>query len=455
MKTTRIVIAGGGFAGLYAAMHFDKRLARRADVEVTLISRENFILFTPMLHEIAAGDLYPGDIVNPLRRILRHVKVVEADVCTVDLTGRIVGCRGGMAERELNFEFDHLLLTLGSETNFFNMDGVRDWSVTMKSLTDAALLRNRMVALLEEASLRSDEAARRQTLTFVTAGGGFSGTETTGAVNDFIRETVRYYPQLREELIRVVMVHPGNFILPELGEELGHYAERKLRERKVEVIKGARVANYDGVVVTLSDGTSIPAATLIWTAGVKPSPVIAALPCEKERGRLLVNEFLGVPGVTGLWAAGDCAAVPDSKTGRFHPPTAQHGLREGLIAAKNIEAAIRGRRLKPFIFTTLGQLATIGRRTGVAMVFGIKFSGFVAWAFWRTVYLMKLPRLPKKLRVMVAWTLDLFFARDIEQMLTLRDVEALSDLASRIRARATQKTSPAGSVFDNPARDQR
>src|SRR6266403_3235496 len=441
MKTTRIVIAGGGFAGLYAAMHFDKRLARRADVEVTLISRENFILFTPMLHEVAAGDLFPGDIINPLRRILRHVKVVEADVRTVDLTGRIVGCRGGMAERELNFEFDHLLLTLGSETNFFNMDGVRDWSVTMKSLTDAALLRNRMVALLEEASLQSDEAARRQTLTFVTAGGGFSGTETTGAVNDFIRETVRYYPQLREELIRVVVVHPGNFILPELGEELGRYAERKLRERKVEVIKGPRVANYDGEVVTLSDGTSIPAATLIWTAGVKPSPVIASLPCEKVRGRLLVSEYLAVTGVPGVWAAGDCAAVPILNTENFHPPTAQHGLREGVTVAKNIEATILDRSLKPFRYKMIGQLATVGRRTGVAMVFGIKFSGFVAWAFWRAIYLMKLPRLPKKLRVLVGWTLDLLFARDIEQMITLRDVEAAGQLAGRIRARAAQQSS--------------
>ncbi|PYM05833.1 MAG: hypothetical protein DMF15_14745 [Verrucomicrobia bacterium] len=205
---------------------------------------------------------------------------------------------------------------------------------------------------------------------------------------------------------------------------MGNYAERKLRERKVEVIKGVRVASYDGSLVTMNDGKSIPASTLIWPAGVKPSPVIAPLPGQKERGRLLVNEFLGVPGVTGLWAVGDCAAVPDSKTGRFHPPTAQHGLREGLVVAKNTEAAILGRPLNPFVFTTLGQLATIGRRTGVAMVFGIKFSGFVAWVLWRTVYLMKLPRLPKKLRVMVGWTLDLFFARDIEQMLTLRDVEA-------------------------------
>ncbi|MGC2353450.1 MAG: NAD(P)/FAD-dependent oxidoreductase [Candidatus Udaeobacter sp.] len=454
MKTTRIVIAGGGFAGLYAAMHFDKRLARRSDVEVTLISRENFILFTPMLHEVAAGDLYPGDIINPLRRILRHVKVVEADVCTVDLTGRIVGCRGGIAERELNFEFDHLLLTLGSETNFFNMDGVRDWAVTMKNLADASLLRNRMVALFEEAVFQTDDEARRELLTFVTAGGGFSGTETTGAVNDFVRETVRYYPQLSEQLIRVVVVHPGNFLLPELGEELGRYAERKLRQRKVEVIKGARVANYDGLVVTLSDGTSIPARTLIWTAGVKPSPVIAPLSCEKERGRLLVSEYLAVTGVPGLWAAGDCAAVPILNTENFHPPTAQHGLREGVRVAKNIEATILDRPLKPFRFKMMGQLASIGHRTGVAMVFGIKFSGFIAWWFWRSVYLMKLPRLAKKLRVMVSWTLDLFFGQEIEQMITLRDVEELSSQWARIRARAKQSKAVPSSVLANSGHDQ-
>ena len=454
MKTTRIVIAGGGFAGLYAAMHFDKRLARRADVEVTLISRENFILFTPMLHEVAAGDLYPGDIVNPLRRILRHVKFIDADVQAVDLNARCVHCKATVADRELEFEFDHLLLTLGSETNFFNMDGVRDWSVTMKSLGDAALLRNRMVALLEEATVQSDDAARRQLLTFVTAGGGFSGAETTGAVNDFVRENVRYYPQLREELIRVVMVHPGNFILPELGEELGRYAERKLRERKVEVIKGPRVADYDGVTVTLSDGTSIPAATLIWTAGVKPSPVIAQLPCEKVRGRLLVSEYLAVTGVPGLWAAGDCAAVPILDTENFHPPTAQHGLREGVVVAQNIEAIILDRPLKPFRFNMLGQLASIGHHTGVAMVFGIKFSGFIAWSFWRSVYLMKLPRLAKKLRVMASWALDIFFGQEIEQMITVRDIDTLSGQLARIRTRPKQATAVSSSVLANLDQDQ-
>src|SRR5436190_1322017 len=369
MKKTTVIIAGGGFAGLSAAVYLDKTLARREDVEVTL----------------------------------------------------------------------------GSETNFFGLPGVSEWAVTMKSMFDAAMLRNRILALLEEATLQTDVAARRRILTFVTAGGGFAGAETTGAINDFVRETVRYYPSLNEELIRVVVIHPGDFLLPELGQELGDYAEHKLRERNVDVIQGVRVASYDGTAITLTDGNKISASTLIWTAGVKPSPVIAPLPCQKERGRLLVSEFLAVTGVPGLWAAGDCAAVPVFNTEKFHPPTAQHGLREGLVAAKNIAAVVLDRPLKSFTFTTLGQLATVGRRKGVAMVFGIKFSGFIAWCLWRSVYLMKLPRLAKKLRVMVGWTLDLFFSRDIEQIITLRDVEALSDLAGRIRARGTRSVSPLSS----------
>jgi NADH dehydrogenase len=329
MKRTRIVIAGGGFAGLYAAKQIDRTLARRPDIEVTLISRENFILFTPMLHEVAAGDLSPGDIVNPLRRILRRVKVVQAEIHTIDVTTRKLRCLSGLRDLELEFEFDHLLLALGAETNFFDIAGVRDWAVTMKSLADAALLRNRMVALLEEASLRNDEAARRELLTFVTAGGGFSGAETTGAINDFLRETARFYPALKEEMIRVVLVHGGEHLLPELGEELGRYAEHKLRNRGVEVIGGALVTSYDGSVVELNNGRSIPAATVIWTAGAQPNAVIEGLPCQKQRGRLLVDECLAVTGVPGLWAVGDCAAVPDGGDG-FYPPTAQHGMREAV-----------------------------------------------------------------------------------------------------------------------------
>ena len=433
-KKTRIVIAGGGFAGLYAAKYLDKHLARRPDVEVTLISRQNFILFTPMLHEVAAGDLAPGDIVNPVRRILRHVNVIEADVQDVDLSARKIRCVHGLDGAELEFEFDHLLLALGSDTNFFDNAGIRDWSVTMKNLSDAALLRNRMVAFLEEANLEPDAAARRQWLTFVIAGGGFAGAETAGAVNDFVRETAKFYPRLGDEEVRVVVIHPGDYLLPELGEDLGRYAERKMRERKVEVIKGARVASYDGWIVTLNNGMSIPAATLIWTAGTKPSAVVAALPFPKEKGRIVADEYLQVRGFSGLWTAGDCAAVPEFQTGKFYPPTAQHGMREAVVAAKNIERTILGRPLKPFRYRTMGMLASIGHHTGVVSMFGFKFSGFIAWWMWRSVYLAKLPRLGKKIRVVLAWTIDLLFGRDIEQMITLRDVEELTERWTRIRS---------------------
>jgi len=438
MKTekdkTRIVIVGGGFAGLYAAKELDRTLARREDIEITLISRENFILFTPMLHEVAAGDLSPSNIVNPLRRILRRVRIVEAEVEAVDLAQRTVRCANSLHDLELEFQFDHLLLALGAETNFFDTPGVRDSAVTMKNLADAALLRNRMVALLEEASLRKDEASQRELLTFVTAGGGFSGAETTGAINDFLRDAVRFYPTLDPGTIRTVLVHAGEYLLPELGPELGRYAERKLRKRGVEVMNGPRVTSYNGELVELNNGTTIPAATLIWTAGAKPSQVVQDLPCERQRGRLLVNDSLAVAGVPGLWAVGDCAAVPDG-SGGFYPPTAQHGMREAVAAAKNIARTIAGEPLKSFHYKTIGTLASLGHHSGVAMLCGVKFSGFIAWWMWRSVYLLKLPGLAKKLRVMVDWTLDLLFGREIEQTITARDIEATAAHIGRVRAR--------------------
>ena len=438
-KKTRIVIAGGGFAGLYAAKQLDGTIAQRADIEVTLISRENFVLFTPMLHEVAAGDLSPSDIVNPLRRILRRVKVLEAEIHAIDLTNKKIRCLGGLRDVELEFDFDHLLLALGAEPNFFNIPGVGDWAVTMKNLADAALLRNRMVALLEEASLHSDETIQRELLTFVTVGGGFSGAETTGAINDFLRETARFYPAIKQEMIRIILVEGGKHLLPELGEELGRYAEQKLRNRGVEIINGAFVTSYDGSTVELNNGRSIPAATVIWTAGAKPSAVIESLPCEKQRGRLLVDECLAVRGFPGLWAVGDCAAVPDGGGG-FYPPTAQHGMRAAIVAAKSIERAIAGDAPMPFHYKTMGMLASIGHHSGVAKVFGLKFSGFFAWWMWRSIYLLKLPRLAKKVRVMTDWTLDLLFGRDIEQMITLRDIEATARQIGRVRARRSRAT---------------
>jgi len=218
----------------------------------------------------------------------------------------------------------------------------------------------------------------------------------------------------------MVLVHPGPVILPELGEKLGAYAQRKLAARQVEIRVNTRVTGVSERGVELSDGSALLTKTLVWTAGTSPNPLLEQLPCAKERGRLLVNEFLAVPEWPGVWALGDCALVPDRQTGKFCPPTAQHALREGKVLAENLRATVCGGQKKPFAFTTIGQLATIGRRTGVANIMGVNFSGFLAWWLWRTIYLSKLPRFEKKVRVALDWTLDLLFSKDLVQFVTLR-----------------------------------
>jgi NADH dehydrogenase len=416
----QILILGGGFAGLYAALEFERALARGADIEVTLVNRENFFLFTPMLHEVAASDLDITHIVNPVRKLLRRVRFFQGAVERIDLAARTVEVSHGDEHHHHALPYDHLVIALGSITNFFNQPGLAERALTMKSLGDAIYLRNRLIENLEAADFECFPELREPMLTVVVAGGGFAGAETIAGVNDFLREALRFYPHLDEKMLRIVLVHPGAVILPELGEKLGRYAQQKLAARGVEIRVNTKVSGVAGDTVTLSDGTKLRTNTLVWTAGTSPNPLLGALPCKKERGRICVNEYLEVEGWPGVWALGDCAVVPDPKTGRPHPPTAQHALREGRVVARNILAAIRGGAKKKFSFTTLGLLASIGRRTGVARVFGLNFSGFFAWWLWRTIYLSKLPRFEKKFRVALDWTLDLIFSKDIVQFLTLR-----------------------------------
>jgi NADH:quinone reductase (non-electrogenic) len=416
----RIVILGGGFGGLYAALRLEKILAREPDVEVLLVNRENFFLFTPMLHEVAASDLDLTHIVNPVRKLLKRVQFFDGDVDNIDLPGRKVLVSHGSEHHAHEVEYDHLVIALGSITNFFNLPGLQERALTMKSLGDAIYLRNKLISHLEEADFECCAAERQELLTFVVAGGGFAGVETIASLNDFVREALRFYPNLREEFLRVVLVHPGPVILPELGEKLGAYAQKKLVGRKVEIKVNARVTGVSERGIELSDGSTILTKTLVWTAGTSPNPLLEMLPCPKQRGRLCVNEFLEVPDWPGVWALGDCALVPDRQSGQFCPPTAQHALREGKVLADNLVAAIRGGQKKPFVFKTIGQLASIGRRTGVANIMGINFSGFLAWWLWRTIYLSKLPRFEKKVRVALDWTLDLLFSKDLVQFVTLR-----------------------------------
>jgi NADH dehydrogenase len=319
----KILILGGGFAGLYTALELDKKLARRSDVEVTLVNRENFFLFTPMLHEIAASDLDITHIVNPIRKLLRRVRFFHGEVSAIDLTAKCVQVIHGPERHKHDLAYDQLVIALGSTTNFFGIPGLSEHALTMKSLGDAIHLRNRLIDLLEEADSECAVSQRQRLLTIVVAGGGFAGVETIAAVNDFLREAVKYYQHLREDQVRVVLVHAGPVILPELGVKLGAYAQRKLTNRQVEIFVNTKVADVSRDGVRLSNGTSLSADTLIWTAGTSPNPIITSLPCRRIAGRLVVNEFMEVPDWPGVWALGDCAAVQNPRSGELYPPTAQ------------------------------------------------------------------------------------------------------------------------------------
>jgi NADH dehydrogenase len=311
-------------------------------------------------------------------------------------------------------------MALGAVTNFFNLPGVAERALTMKSLGDAIQLRNRLIAHLEEADTECARAERPPLLTFVVAGGGFAGVETIASINDFLRDALPFYPNLKEEMLRIVLVHPGEYIMPELGEKLGRYADKKLRERGVEIRSKSKVAAMRPNEIELSDGEKIISSTLVWTAGISPNPILDFVPCAKERGRIKVNANLEVEGVDNLWALGDCALVPDPATGKYCPPTAQHASREGKVLAQNIIASANGIAKKPFSFKTLGLLAAIGRRTGVARILGVNFSGFLAWFLWRGIYWSKLPRVEKKVRVAIDWALDVLFTKDFVQFLDQR-----------------------------------
>jgi NADH:ubiquinone reductase (H+-translocating) len=414
LRKKRIVILGGGFGGVYAAMQLEKLLGRQSAVEICLVSRDNFFLFTPMLHEIAASDLEITNIVNPLRKLLHKVEVLVGDVKQIDLPNQRVLISRGYHNHSQQIDYDHLVIALGSVTNFYGLPGLAELAVEMKSLRDAVQLRAQILRYLEEANSDDDPAGRRALLTFVVAGGGFAGVETVAALNDFLREALPFYPNLREDMLRVILIHSGRSMLPELGDNLGRYAEKVLAQRGVEIRLNTRVNGMTESKVFLADGVSIPSRTLVWTAGTVPNPLILSLPCGHERGRIRVNEFLRVPDWPDVWAVGDCAFVPDIRNlGKSHPPTAQHAMREGKVVAQNIVATLLGRPLKSFSFKTIGLLASIGRRMGVARVFGFNFSGFFAWWMWRTVYLSKLPGLDKKVRVAFDWTLDLLFPKDV------------------------------------------
>jgi len=422
---------GGGFAGMHAAECLEEKLRRDSSISLTLVNETNALLFTPMLAEVAGSSLEPSHISTPLRSTLRRTEFIRGVVGEVDLEKRLVilrgdaGADGAPAGRQV--PYDHLVFALGSISNYLGMTNLEKFAFNFKSLLDAIRIRNHVIEMFERADLESDPGRRSSLLTFVVAGGGFAGVELAGALNDFAHGILADYSRLHPHELNIMLVHSRDRVLPELSESLARYAQEKMQLRGVSFRLNTRIVDAQPGVVRLSEG-EIHTETLVWTAGTAPSPLLKSLRLEKDkRGALLVDSTLAVPGRPGLWAIGDCAAVTDAATGHPCPPTAQFALREAEVLASNILAQLDGRPARRFHFDSLGALCVVGHQTACAELSvpfarsrSLRFSGLFAWLLWRGIYLAKLPGLERKIRVLMDWTIELFFPRDIVQTIDVR-----------------------------------
>ena len=410
------IIAGGGFAGVYTARTLTKKLGSSSRSRVALIADRNFITFQPMLAEVAGSSLSPRQVVTPLRQLCRHATVLRAEIENIDLAAKELEMTVGDYTQNIRIKFNHLVIALGSIVNLSRVPGMPEHAYVIKNIADAYSLRTAILDRLEEANIQTDPEVIRRLLTYVVVGGGFSGVETAGQINDLIGGVEHLYPRLRKYGSKVILVHSRDHLLPEVSESLGIYSQENLRNRGIEVVLNQRVKSMTASKVFLSDGRVIHTNTVVSTVGNAPHPLITKLAERGElvcdRGLVKVGADLLAEGKTDVWAAGDCAIVPKSDGGNC-PPTAQFALRQGQLLGKNIAAVLAGEKTRPFTFTGLGELASIGHRSAVAQIMGLRFSGLLAWIMWRTIYLGKLPGFERKLRVMIDWTLDLFFSRDI------------------------------------------
>lgn len=420
---TRVVILGGGFAGVATArqlLRHRRRDPAAAGLEVHLVNRENYMVFQPMLAEVLGGSVGPADTVTPLRRLLPGAHLHIRSIERVDLDAKTVTLAPAFRPQLHHLPYDHLVIALGNVTDFRGMRGLAEHAFPFKTLGDALVIRNHVIRVLEEASGESDREFRRQLLTFVVAGGGFSGVEAIAELHDFVRRSIRSHG-LSAEDCRFVLLHSRDRILPELAPDLGEWAGRLLQKRGVDILFNRRLAAATANHALLDDGSTIPTRTLISTVPSHPNPIVEAMDLPQDRGKLLAEATCRVQGQEAVWALGDCALVPlatsdhGGKT-EHAPPTAQHALRQASVCADNIVASLAQRPLRGFAFAGLGSLAALGHHKGVGQVMGIKISGFVAWVIWRSVYWSKLPGVYSKFRVGLSWLLHMLFPPDLTQL---------------------------------------
>ncbi len=414
---SRVLILGGGFGGVYTAKHLE-RLAPRLPLRVELVSRDNYLTFQPMLAEVVSGSVGLFDTVSPLRRLLPRTGIIVREVEGIDLDERRVTLAPALDGRAQALGYDHLVLALGSVTDFRGMPGLPEHALPFKTLADAVTLRTHVLRALEQAAIERDVEMRRRMLTFVVAGGGFSGTEAAAAINDLVHRASRSYPSIPVHEIRVVLVHSGDGVLDrEVGEELSAYSTGLLRRRGVEVLLRARLVAASRDAVVLDHGPAIRAGTLVSTVPASPHPLVDALDLPKDRGRIRCDAGLRVVGRSDVWAVGDCASVPAPTETGVSPPTAQHAVRQARVAAADILASVRGGPRPRYRFSGLGKMGSLGHRRAVAELFGrVRLSGLPAWVLWRAVYWSKLPGADRRLRVALSWLTDAIVPPELVQL---------------------------------------
>lgn len=414
-RPIRIVIVGGGFAGAYCARRLE-RLTRGRHVELTLINRTNYFLFTPLLVEAGTGTLEPRHTVVSLRSFVRRARFIMGDVVGIDFARREVSVRATGADSPAPLAYDELVLAIGAVSSTPPVPGLKEFGFEMKNLADGIALRDRLVQMLEAAEAANERELKRRFLHFVVVGGNYTGVETAGEFEAMLSSARRSYPSIQADDIRITLIEITRRILPTIDESLARFAADRLKRRGIEIRLGDSIDGIERDAARLRSGETLATRTVIWCAGIAPSPLVGQIGVPvNEKGYMLADTAGRVQGMEHVWAIGDCAVNPDPRGGSY-PPTAQHATRLGEALAANLVRIMGGREAEPIRLKNLGALAALGHRSAVADVMGLKFSGFIAWFLWRTVYLMKMPGWGRTIRVMLDWTLDLFLPRDRVQL---------------------------------------
>ena len=418
-RRARILVLGGGFAGVYAAYELQRALADEP-VEIAIVNRENFFVFYPLLPEIVSGAVATESILNPIRLVVPEATLYVGEVTAINLDEHRVDIRHGLYRHEQQsrtLDYDALVLALGGLPNTSMIPGLSTYAFDVQRLSTAFSLRNHLIDVLGQADIEADPRRKQALLTFVVIGGGATGVEVVAEIRDLVSDAVAYYPHIEPDDVRVMLVHSENRLFPDFPRRTARYADRLLTKRGVELLYNRRVVRVERDGVALDNGAWIPTATAVAAVGVRPNPLVEDLPVTHDnRGRVVTDGSLRVPRYPDVWAIGDNASVTDPHTGRPYPQTAQHAVREARLVAHNIAAALRGMPPQLMTYRTIGQMVALGHRSAIANIRGLAFSGFPAWWLWRTYYLLQMPRWSKRARIAMDWTLDMLFPPELVQL---------------------------------------